>query len=485
MDAECGRECQHPEYAEQQSILQIHVGLDFGTAFTKAVLRVGDELLAVDWREALGERLPTYMLPSVVHRRADGSMGWFGDRESELCANLKLPLLDHHHNDQDECRAVAFLALALRFARAYLYRHAEYGPRCASRKLAWEFNIGCPTTPHQDPQVVELFRRVAMAAWFFAGHNEITEDAIRSWLATHELAAIPDGLERSPEVQPEFVAQIASYLRSRQCRDGLHALIDVGAATLDVATFNVVTLGRDGEAPRIPIFGSAVERLGTHFLLQARYERLGIELAWDEAAPVESCADFARRHARERSEIAGADQGIAHRVAASGMAIFRAFRAAAADQEIAHRVAAVIRRVLAVTRSNHGDPRSAAWHEGLPLFLTGGGALVEAYRQAVAGINRVNTFDPTRRLPLLGGLQAVAGFNRVNTDPLFYELPLTIRRLAVPEDVYRRLTVAIGLTEDAENLALIVPSRDIEPVAPNHPPPPWHNGGAHGDGEPG
>lgn len=156
-------------------------------------------------------------------------------------------------------------AEVIRYSRAFLYRHPEVGRKLANRTLRWELNIGCPTEPHENPLVVERFRHVARTAWWLAGRDDLDAAIIRTAWDRRDLDT---GLETEPGVVPEFVAQIAGYLRSPQVNDGLHALVDVGAATLDVATFNVV-LPRDGNsAPRIPIFFSAVKPLGTHFLSQ-------------------------------------------------------------------------------------------------------------------------------------------------------------------------------------------------------------------------
>src|SRR5690606_40090411 len=103
------------------------------------------------------------------------------------------------------------------------------------------------------------------------------------------------GLEAAPCVVPEFVAQIAGYLRSTRVREGLHALVDIGSGTLDVATFNVVLPLDEGDLPTIPIFFSDIKPLGTHFLSRHRHSRLGIERRWNDAEPVQSTDSFADR----------------------------------------------------------------------------------------------------------------------------------------------------------------------------------------------
>lgn len=426
--AAIGKRLQHPRFSGKGSPLPVRIGLDLGTAFTKVVVRVGDKLLPIEWSPVTGKpSTQRFVLPSFIHRSALGEYGWLGSGAEECIGNLKLPLISDRVPEERLYNPVGFLAFVIRYARAFLYRDDVYGHQCARRELRWELNIGCPTEPHEDPEIKARFRRLATAAWNLAAKDEVTESGIRDWLKG---SGTPKGLEKEPDVLPEFVAQIASYLRSPQKRDGLHALIDIGAATIDVATFNVVT--QEEWKHRIPIFGSAVKQLGTHFLLRERYKRVGSpDLMWDESAQVESSADFAHRCHFPEPVVK------------------------AADAQFENQVVGCVNDVLRVTKSLWGDPRSSAWREGLTTFVTGGGAHVEVYRSAVRGVS------------------------------VLRELPLRNRHGSISSTDHARLTVALGLTEDAEDLARIVPFSDIPPVDDN---PPVHNPFAsrgHGDGEPG
>ena len=46
-----------------------------------------------------------------------------------------------------------------RYARAFLYRDDVYGHQCATRELRWELNIGCPTEPHEDPEIKAIYNQ--------------------------------------------------------------------------------------------------------------------------------------------------------------------------------------------------------------------------------------------------------------------------------------------------------------------------------------
>ncbi len=413
---------QHPESRGGAPLL-VRLGIDFGTAFTKAALRAGPDLVTVDWSTVTGDDSPAgrWIVPGFVCRGSGGEFGWRRFEGGEWQGNLKLPLVESPPSASCPYSALAYMAEVIRYSRAFLYRHPEVGRKLANRSLRWELNLGCPTEPHENSEIVERFRHVARTAWWLAGRDDLDEAAIR---AAWDRRDLDTGLETQPGVVPEFVAQIAGYLKSPQVTEGLHALIDVGAATLDVATFNVV-LPKQDTVPRVPIFFSAVKQLGTHFLSHERHARLGLELVWNDATPIETAAEFVRRHGRDVTEVD------------------------VIDVEFANRVASCIASVMNGTRTNaRGDPRSAAWREGLPVFVTGGGSACEVYGRAIR----------ESETKLKGWICSKERFRFIEMDLA----PATSTDVDPAAAV--RLTVAIGLTEDAEDIARIVPHFDIEPI---------------------
>jgi hypothetical protein len=404
----------------------VRIGVDFGTAFTKVAIRAGVDLVPVEWSAVTGDDSEPgrYVVPGFVVRAPNGEYCWQRLTETDIQGNLKLPVIEMAGSDECPIATVAYLALVIRYARAFLYRNTEIGRKLAGRSLRWELNIGCPTEPHENPRVVQMFRRIARTAWQLATRDHLYEsDISTAWKA----GEMDIGLETEPGVVPEFVAQIAGYLGSPQVKEGLHALIDIGAATLDVATFNVVMRNDRASPPRIPIFFSAVCPLGTHYLRHNRHSRLDLELSWNDAAPVESADEFGGRHGKPLDEVV------------------------AVDKEFAGQIERCITRVIDGTRTNaRGDPRSAAWREGLPIFITGGGSNCVLYRQAIEVAQR----EVRSRVELR--LASSTHFRLIELNPTSGNE----RHIEAGD----RLTVALGLTEDADNIARVVPHRDIEPI---------------------
>jgi hypothetical protein len=424
---DAGKVLMHPECSggTKARPMLVRIGLDFGTAFTKVAIRAGSNVVLVDWSDVTGEQTESgrYVMPGFVCRD-QGEYCWRPVASTAIEGNLKLPVIDSPLSDACPNATLAFLALVIRYARGFLYRHPDIGPTLTKRLLRWELNIGCPTEPHERQEVVDSLRKIAGTAWLLAGAAKLTEASIA---AAWKGIDTDTGLETEPGVIPEFVAQIAGYLQSSQAKDGLHALVDVGAATIDVATFNVVRAKPSAPPPTIPIFFSAVKPFGTHYLSLERHAELNLPMAWDDATPIEPGDTFAKNH------------GLATSVVSS------------IDAHFKKSVVRCISRVIDGTRTNNrGDPESAAWREGLPIFVTGGGAGCELYRSAIGNAEDEIKKNSTR-----------ASFRFIPLDVL------GTRVHGVDQEAGVRATVAIGLTEDAESIARVVPHRDIERIT--HP----------------
>jgi hypothetical protein len=426
-----GKSLQHPEY-QGGPPMTVRMGIDFGTAFTKVAIRAGFDLLPIEWTAVTGDHSETgrHVIPGLIVRLPDGEYCWRHMNHADIRGNLKLPLIEGTATNPCPTETLAYLALIIRYARAFLYRDANIGGKLAARTLRWELNIGCPTEPHEKPKIVNKFRHIIRVAWMLAADEPLREkDIISVWNLTdggETDFAIETGLEKEPDVVPEFVAQIAAYLKSSQVKEDLHALIDIGAATLDVATFNIVLKKDRTIPPRIPIFFSAVRPLGTHYLRHNRYQKLGLPLEWDDAAPVEHGETFGRKNQKPPDEVAKA------------------------DNDFIQQVAACVKDIIERTRTNNwGSPNNIAWREGMPIFITGGGANCDLYYQAIEKVKK----EITARIQKIAD-QKHFRFIEIN--------PATINTQALKDS--GRLTVAIGLTEDAEDIAQIVPHREIAPV---------------------
>jgi len=404
--------------------LPVRIGIDFGTAYTKVSLRAADQVFFLTWGGVLGGGETLY-LPGELSQLDSGAV-FLGraKQASSVMSNLKLPFLPGAKKGADgQAASVIFLAWVMRYARAWFYR--EQPALTKDRKLAWEVNIGCPTNAWESSKIVDLYRHIGLSAWRLSqSPAEIGVSASHKAIAQTSIGDCAEiGLDGLYPI-PEFVAQIAGYARSPQRRGSLHLLVDCGAGTLDVVTFNVHRQpGEDND--RYPIFSSAVEPLGTHFLMSARLSGAQAGHSWDDVAAIPS--------AEELSKVSGTAQNSIE----------------LADRDFLERTKGVIAQVIRETRQRR-SPLAPAWEDGLPFFLTGGGAYCEVYRRAVDRACQ-ELRVPAQYTPF-PHFDAVRG-NRLGDDNL------------------HRMSVAFGLTYDRDLIGRIVPAHEIEDLVIGPKPP--------------
>ena len=390
--------------SENRGRTQCTLGLDFGSAFTKACIQVRESALVVEWNQAVPDCVPS-LLPSVFTELADGSctLGVTGGRSVQR--DLKTALLSSSGGDEESrVNATAFLALVTRFIRSWLFsQHADI---VSGFNLEWSVNVGLPAAPWDDMGVRKLYKMIALAGWRLgAKPDPITISAAALVLAevrSNARARLVEMEGGRVEAFPEFVAQISSYRKSPQRRLDLHLLIDVGAETVDVVTFHV---WERGGTDRYSILEASVKRQGTHVLLGYRAEAGKLHQSrWDEAAARLSMPQFEAKFALSKGKLDPVQQHFVSKIDAS------------------------VNKVLSKTKLRR-YAHSPAWRDGVPFFLCGGGNNVDAYRDAITKVRgRYKLVE--MKFPTPGGL--VAG------------------RLA--REDFHRISVAHGLSYSPLNL---------------------------------
>lgn len=226
--------------AQEDRVLVL--GLDFGSSSVKVV--IGDSALekafAVPFRNVPG--LPSFLLPCRLYKEGGAFSLEAGGR---ALADLKLAFLAHPAAVTYQRRVVAFLALVIRRARAWLFSEKE-AVYCSSN-IVWRMALGFPTANHLNPEQTKGFRLLGAAAWILAGSAEKIDDigvtaALRraEALEAGELPSEQEDVELS--VIPEIAAQIYGYVASErfdhQAANNF-MMVDVGAGTVDVSLFHV------------------------------------------------------------------------------------------------------------------------------------------------------------------------------------------------------------------------------------------------------
>ena len=136
---------QSPAGSEGVRPIQLVIGLDFGTSFSKVVVGETRVRYAVPF-EAYSVGDNPFLLPSclrVLNREGECTLGING-QDGVLHDNLKMPLIEGDFSDEVRARAAAFLALVLRHTRDWLFKFMEQ--TTGTGRLNGLSMLDCPPT---------------------------------------------------------------------------------------------------------------------------------------------------------------------------------------------------------------------------------------------------------------------------------------------------------------------------------------------------
>ena len=391
--------------SENRGRRQCTVGLDFGTAFTKACVQFGPSTFVVHWDRAVPHCSPV-LLPCVFTVKADGTCVLGGDSAGRVQGDLKMALLNGA-SAESKINATAFLALVTRYIRSWLF--LQHGNVFGGFRLEWSVNVGLPAVPWDNLALRNLYESIAFAGWQLGSAvGPVTiqsADSVWSQVQANAGTQVRNLQRERFAAYPEFVAQINSYRKSPQRRRDLHLLLDVGAGTVDIVTFHV---WEPDEADCYSILDASVECRGTHVLLGCRAQAGDVKRSrWEEAAAGLSMWEFESKF--------GLSQGTLQPL----------------QDYFVNQFHVSLEKVLRTTKSQRYEA-SPAWKEGIPFFLCGGGRNVDVYREAI---------------------------QRVKANRPLLEMQLPWPDGLVPGELahrdFHRVSVAHGLSYSADNIGQI------------------------------
>lgn len=391
----------------------IFIGLDFGTAFTKAAVQILGNIYPIDW-EGIANLKDKFLLPTEYSETSNkhchlGQHPTVGPENFH--ANLKRTFITQRVSDISLAKAIVFNALVLQYIRAWVYRNHE--SKLGASPISWYLNIGIPSDVLNQDAHVHKYKILADTAWTLSLRPQSDINFENAFLALSEPAKKHDDLLDVKPI-PELVAQLSGYSKSSRRQNGLHALVDIGGGTVDIVTFNVHQ--KDGD-DNFPFFVANVQPLGSYALLANRFFDLSAQ-----SGPLPS--DL-------QNLISPEDFG-----KCMG---FTATSVRTADKKFFGRFRNEFEKVLFDTYKNRYQS-SPYWQTGIRTFITGGGSFVPGY---------VESIDDSRR-PL-------------KCDLIKMDLPPHPKLAASGIDLrqYNRLSVACGLAEDAFSMGNIVPASQV------------------------
>jgi hypothetical protein len=408
---------------------QIVIGLDFGTAFTKVVLGEQRTRYAVPFEHFASSDNP-YLLPSKLSILNEQKECLIGDVEGavEVIDDLKMRFLNRDFSEVSKVYIASYIALVLRYARGWLLDTQKNIYH--DRKIIWLVNIGLPTDSFDDDKLAEAYGDIVQTAWAVSVlPGPVTLSRIRDYLYRIVIKSetLPEPyasrlLNRDLIDQfPEFAVQLVGYVRSPRRQECLHLLIDVGAGTLDITSFNVHRDRVNGE-DRYPIFAQEVKQLGVRYLLSHREKELG-KNEW-------VCSPF---------KAIPSDNEFAINLGMDAKALSEA------DSSFRSEIVGLINRLLKYTKEKRYRAESQ-WENGVPVFCCGGGSSVDFYTKIFQKFE--SNIPPFKFVQLR------------------LEFPDDLDAPLLPDGSYDRLSVAYGLSYDPYDIGEIIKKSEIEDDLP-------------------
>jgi hypothetical protein len=406
-------------------VLDVVIGLDFGTSCSKVVIRstkYGGRAFAVPFGKLSGGHLQ-YLLPTRVYEQEDGRFALDGTSPATEHVDLKRALMNEPNSPSHQETVVGYLALVLRKARIWFIETQRSG--YGDVRLRWALNMGIPSAWYDDSDLRKTFESVARRAWLISLNPIATRARARDCLESTN-----SSVDIDVNVVPEIGAEVVGYLNSSEYRSGLHVIVDVGGGTLDVCGF--VLHDRDDENA-FELFEARVKNLGAYVLHERRYDAMITK-------------DIEPALTRRMDDLLQPIPDASNYVRGSSPSAVQALKRV--DEAYTSECVGVITDVLRELRRDR-DPNSPHWDSGLPVFYAGGGSYLKQIEDALS--------------------EASERFTRACNVSDFKRCRLSgIRLYQVDHALLPRLAVAYGLSFDVDDIGRFTKPSEHEDI----PPPP-------------
>lgn len=429
--------------ASDKHTTQLIIGLDFGTSYTKVVIREpgSNRAWAVPFSE---DRRNRYLLQSRIVK-SKGIYRLSGDN-GEVYARLKYNLMNHTESPQARIHATAFIALLLAHSITWWLHHHAHAIRGLTPE--WLLNVGLPAADFRNHNLVACYRTVSLAG-LLAAHKilsrplEITESTLEKAVFSASISRdnetitfpgsavtiTPDQIDLFPEV----MAQTYGLIKSDRWDDNVPELmlVDVGGTTLDCNIFNVI---REGSTVRFSVFSSTVIKYGAFVLHLKRLDWIKRQALENGNPSLRSLIEEADNLLKQTESCLIIPDSI------NDYLINATFPEYTIEDRINEElIDKIIYGQLKATLDNYLGTTNR--RNSFPFILCGGGATCRFFRE---------TFSPE-------GYES----HNFGIQPTRLEVPSDITESFLAPDEYHRLSVAYGLSY--ENLGEFIRPESIEP----------------------
>lgn len=238
---------------EERPVVNIIIGLDFGSSFTKVCYRLlGDRLDkkgVIEFSKNASEP-QNVLLDSVVYATKDRRhISFYPFENSETLQFIKSDLTEQHKNPHlgDEVKELCafFLGGVIGFARKYI--ELNEAKLLAGKVAVWILNIGIPVDQN-EPHLEDAYQEIAKVAVLRSNLILRLKATIllSCWGKLYKASLSKDQDQMLVLLTSELLAEVVDVFEDPEVDQGISMIIDIGSATVDVAVVNLDRSSRFG-----------------------------------------------------------------------------------------------------------------------------------------------------------------------------------------------------------------------------------------------
>lgn len=183
-------------------------------------------------------------------------------------------------NDDETVKSLCAYYLSQVIVRAQQWAIQNRPEIFANRSVRWSVNLGVPVE-YCDSQALKTFEKVLAIAWLIRSTDiDVSTLTINrlNRLTTHleQWASTDEQIRRLDcTTTPEIVAAMWSFINSRQAKEGFYTFFDIGDGTLDGAAF---VFNRTDGSRKVDCYIGKVEPLGVSAFVEKTADELQLTL---------------------------------------------------------------------------------------------------------------------------------------------------------------------------------------------------------------
>jgi len=246
--------------------VQVIVGLDFGTSYTKAYCNIQGDIFPIEFSTVPDSK---FYLPSIVYYDAIGKNLSINEKPNFSRINyFKYNMINDELRTQHEGHSgVTFDELCSAFFLANVIQKIK---NIAVQKrpgvnLNFHINMGCPIA-NEDSRFKGIYNKALNVAYVISHMPNIETmnlGKIAEYYKAHSSKMNP-----ALRTVPELYAEALWFIEKSSTDSGIYAILDIGGGTIDYAT---IVINFDTGIKKTCIYSQGAKPLGVEILLKKIY----------------------------------------------------------------------------------------------------------------------------------------------------------------------------------------------------------------------